>query len=260
MRADTAVFAALGLWVSCGVAAAQDKTLTEGRPLTRLGDAFPIAEGEGAVVAGALATLQRAGPSRGSFPIQVLYGILPNTQLSLGTTFASHPHEVDDPHAGDLTGSVRVNFGRETMVRPSFATALSITIPSGVGAKATVYDLKGYATKTFGVSLFGHVNAAVQFADRVERSERQARYRLAVGANYVLPELSALVIAADLFTDQSKAVGQPNTTGVEAGIRYRLTRNLYWDAGAGTEFAGPRDRAAFFVTTGVTFGFTLGGP
>jgi hypothetical protein len=260
MRADTAVVGAICLWASCGVAAAQDKTLTEGRPLTRLGDAFPIGEGEGAVVAGALATLQRAGPARGLFPVQLQYGVLPNTQLSLGTTFASHPHDADDPHAGDLTGSVRVNFGRETVVMPSFATALSITIPSGVDAKATVYDLKGYATKTFGFSLFGHVNAAVQFADRVERTERQARYRLAIGANYVVPELSALVVAADLFSDQSKAVGQPNTTGLEAGIRYRLTRNLYWDAGAGTEFAGPRDRAVFFVTTGATFGFTVGGP
>ena len=260
MRADTVVFAALCFWASCGVAAAQDKTLTEGRPLTRLGDAFPIAEGEGAVVAGAVATRQRAGPTRGLFPIQLLYGVLPHTQLSLGTTLSSHPHDVDDPHAGDLTGSLRVNFGRETVLMPSFATALSITIPSGIDAKATVYDLKGYATKTFGFSVFGHVNAAVQFADRVERTERQARYRLAIGANYVLPELAALVVAADLFSDQSKTVGQPNTTGLEAGIRYRLTRNLYWDAGAGTEFAGPRDRAVLFVTTGVTFGFTVGGP
>ena len=32
------------------------------------------------------------------------------------------------------------------------------------------------------------------------------------------------------------------------------------ETGAGTEFAGPRDRAALFLTTRVTFGFTLGGP
>ena len=243
----------------CPPAAAQDKTLTEGRPLTRLGDAFPVARGDGAVVGGVAAMLQHAGPNRVDVPVLFVYGPFSQTQFGIGTTLSSHPHDADDPHAGDLTGSARVNFGRETVVLPSFATALSITIPTGVDAKATVYELKGYASKTLGFSLYGHLNAAVDFADRLERPERQGRYKLAMGANYPVPELATLVIAADVFSDQSKTVGQPNTTGVEAGVRYRLTRNLYWDAGAGTELAGPRDRSIFFVTTGFTFGFTLGG-
>ncbi len=249
---------AVALAAVAGSAVAQDKTLTEGRPLSRLGDAFPIGTGEGAVVSGLGASLQRASPNRGSLPILLLYGPLPQTQLSLGTTLSTDPHDVDDPHSGDLTGSVRFNFGRETVVLPSFATALSITIPSGVDAKATVYELKGYATKTLGFSLYGHLNASVDFADRLERTERQGRYKLALGANYPLPEFAPLVIAADVFSDQSKTVGEPNTTGIEAGVRYRVTPNLYWDAGVGSELAGPRDRALFFVTTGFTFGFTLG--
>ena len=245
--------------VTGGPASAQDKTLTEGRPLTRLGDAFPIARGEGAILGGIGATLQRASPNRAVIPILVLYGPFPQTQVGLGTTLSSHPHEADDPHAGDLTGSVRLNFGRETVLLPSFATALSITIPSGVDSHATVYELKGYATKTLTFSLYGHLNAALDVADRLERDERQVRYKLAVGANYAVPEFAPLVIAVDVFSDQARSVGQPNTTGVEAGVRYRLTSKLYWDAGAGSELAGPRDRSAFFVTTGLTFNFTLGG-
>ena len=244
------VFSAL-----CEPASAQDKTLTEGRPLTRLGDAFPVGPGDSAFYAGVAATFQRASPNRVDLPIQIVYGPFPQTQLGLGTTLSSHPHDTDDPHAGDLTGSLRVNFGRETLLVPSFAVALSVTVPTGVDAKATVYELKGYASKTLGFSLYGHFNAAVDVSDRIERGDRRARYKLALGVNHPLPEFASLVIAADVFTDQSATIGQPNTTGVEIGARYRLTPALYWDAGVGSELIGPRDRAALFVTTGFTFGF-----
>ena len=256
--AQRLVVAALSLWTFVGPAVAQDKTLTEGRPLTRLGDAFPIGLGEGALLAGVGASLQRASADRGALPILFLYGPFRNVQLGLGTTLSSHPHDVDDPHAGDLTGSARVNFGRETVALPSFAAALSVTIPTGVDAKETIYELKGYASKTLGFSLYSHLNASVDFADRLDGKEHQGRYKLAVGANYPLPEFAPLVVAGDVFSDQSWRAGQPNATGIEAGVRYRLRPNLYWDAGVGTEFAGPRDRAVFFITTGVTFGFTIG--
>jgi len=242
-----------------GSASAQDKTLTEGRPLTRLGDAFPIARGDGQILGGVGTTLQRASPNRAFIPILLIYGVLPETQVGLGTTLSSDPHAADDPHAGDLTGSVRVSIGRETVLLPSFATTLSVTVPTGVDSHATVYELKGYATKTLAFSLYGHLNAAVDVTDRLERDERRARYKLALGVNYVLPEFAPLVVAADVFSDQAREVGQTNTTGLEAGVRYRVTSKIYWDAGAGTELAGPRDRSAFFFTTGLTFNFTLGG-
>jgi hypothetical protein len=250
---------AVPLWSLCGPAHAQDKTLTEGRPLTRLGDAFPVGPGDSAVYGGVFATFQRASPNHVIFPLQIVYGPFPQTQLGLGTSLAAHPHDVDDPHPGDLTGSLRVNFGRETLLVPSFAVAVSVTAPTGVDSKAAVYELKGYASKTLGFSLYGHFNATVDVTDRIDRTERRARYKLALGVNHPVPEFASLVIAADVFTDQSSAIGQPNTTGVEIGARYRLTPALYWDAGVGSELIGPRDRSAFFVTTGFTYGFTLGG-
>ena len=243
-----------------GRASAQDKTLTEGRPLTRLGDAFPVGPGDGAVYGGVFATFQRASSNHVTLPFQIVYGPLPQTQIGLGTSLSARPHETSDPHPGDLTGSLRVNFGRETLFVPSFAAALAVTVPTGVDSRAAVYELKGYASKTLGFSLYGHFNAAVDVTDRIDRGERRARYKLALGVNHPVPELASLVIAADVFTDQSSTIGQPNTTGVEIGARYRLTPALYWDAGMGSELIGPRDRSAFFVTTGFTWGFTLGGP
>jgi hypothetical protein len=249
----------LSLWASCAAAIAQDKTMTEGRPLTRLGDAFPIGPGEGALYGGVFATFQRASSNHVLLPVQIVYGLFPQIQVGLGTSLASHPHDTGDPHPGDLTGSLRVNFGRETFFVPSFAAALAVTAPTGIDARATVYELKGYASKTLGFSLYGHFNVAVDVTDRVERGDRRARYKIALGVNHPLPEFASLVIAADVFSDQSATIGQPNTTGVEVGVRYRLTADLYWDAGVGSELIGPRDRSAFFVTTGFTWGFTLGG-
>jgi hypothetical protein len=257
-RLAGAALALAALWAVGGPAGAQDKSLTEGRPLTRLGDAFPVGPGEGALYAGVAAMFQRVSPNRLDLPIQIVYGPLPQTQFGIGTTLSSHPHDTDDPHAGDLTGSLRVNFGRETLFVPSFAAALSVTVPTGVGAKAAVYELKGYASKTLGFSLYGHFNVAVDVSDRVEGGDRRARYKLALGVNHPLPEFASMVIAADVFTDQSATIGQPNTTGIEVGVRYRLSPSLYWDAGVGSELWGPRDRAAFFVTTGFTWGFSLG--
>ena len=252
-------FAGLALGSPGAPASAQDKSLTEGRPLTRLGDAFPVGPGDGAVYGGVFATFQRVSSNQVTSPFQIVYGPWPQTQIGLGTSLSSHPHETSDPHPGDLSASVRVNFGRETLFVPSFAAAFAVTLPTGVDSRATVYELKGYASKTLGFSLYGHFNVAVDVTDRIDRGERRARYKLALGVNHPVPELASLVIAADVFTDQSSTIGQPNTTGVEIGARYRLTSALYWDAGVGSELIGPRDRSAFFVTTGFTWGFTLGG-
>jgi len=239
-----------------GAAHAQDKTLSEGRPLLHLGDAFPIAPGEGAVLAGVGVTMQRDGVTRGFLPIGVQYGLMPQVQVALGTVLSSHPHEADPAH-GDLTAGLRVNFGRESYFIPSFAAQLAVSIPSGVDSHATGYTLTGYATKTLTYSLYGHFNAAVDASDVTARDERLVRYHLSLGASYTVPEMAAVLVAADVFTTQARRLGESNTTGVEAGVRVRITPSIYWDLGIGSELAGPRDRVLFYATTGFTFGFNL---
>jgi hypothetical protein len=240
------------------VAAAQDKTLNEGYPV-RLGDAFPIARGEGAVLLGSGVSLQRESPNRGFFPLSVQYGILPRTQLTIATVLSSHPHDVDDPHSGDVTANGRVNFGRETTVLPSFAALLGLTAPTGVDSHAVVLTLKGYATKTVTNTVYLHANAAMDVADRVRDDERRARYRVAAGPSMTVPWFATVLVVADVFAEQSLRSDRSTTVGIEGGLRQRITANLYWHAGVGTELAGPRDRAALIANVGIAYNFVVPG-
>ena len=89
------------------------------------------------------------------------------------------------------------------------------------------------------------------------RDERNGRYELVLGASYPLgaPSYTRSTVIADVFTEQAPHHGDPNVVGVELGFRYQLTRTIVWDAGVGTEFAGPSDRSLFSFTTGLSFGF-----
>ena len=49
--------------------------------------------------------------------------------------------------------------------------------------------------------------------------------------------------------------GGSNTVGAELGLRHQLTARIVPDAGIGTEFTGPADRSALFVTTGISVGY-----
>src|SRR5262249_31532761 len=111
--AIVAVLVVLG--VAAGeVAAIDHANLDEGRPL-RLEDAYTIAHGEIAVEAGAGLTLPRRGPKRGVFPVELLYGALPNLQLGVGTVLSTDPRAIDDlPKSGDLRLTALYNFNQET--------------------------------------------------------------------------------------------------------------------------------------------------
>src|SRR5262245_38191473 len=108
------VVAMLGIIAaSAGVAEAIDhKNLDEGRP-TRLEDAYPIAHGEISFETGAGFALLKQGPNRGFFPVEILYGAVPNLQLGLGTTLFTDPHDTEDrPKCGDLRASALYNFNQ----------------------------------------------------------------------------------------------------------------------------------------------------
>jgi hypothetical protein len=62
-------------------------------------------------------------------------------------------------------------------------------------------------------------------------------------------------LIADVYTRQSDLRWQRNNTGVQIGLRHQLTSRLVVDAGLGTEFIGPSDRAALLGTVGLSVGF-----
>src|SRR5262249_37942824 len=79
---------------------------------------------------GAGFALLKRGPNRGVFPIEVLYGALPNLQVGLGSVLFTDPHDIDDrPKSGDLRASALYNFNQETLALPAFAAKLSVTAP-----------------------------------------------------------------------------------------------------------------------------------
>lgn len=236
--------------------AVDHKNLDEGRPL-RLEDAYAISQGEWALEAGASGVFARRGPNRAAFPVELLYGVLPNLHVSLGTQLSTDPHAIEEQtKSGDLHLSTLYNFNQETLVVPAFGAKLGLNVPTGVDSSGIDVELKGIVTKSFdGVSLHG--NAAYTFLNGTERGERDGRYELVFGASYPIgaPKHTRTTLLADVFTEQSVRRGEDNVVGVEGGVRHQLTPRIVLDAGVGTEFAGPADRSPLFVTVGVSFGF-----
>jgi hypothetical protein len=257
MRREVVVVALGIIAATVGDADAIDhKNLDEGRP-TRLEDAYPIAEHEIAIETGAGFALLKRGPDRGVFPIEVLYGPLPNLQVGIGSTLFTDPHDIDDrPKSGDLRASALYNFNQETLTLPAFAAKLSVTAPTGVDAHGWGIEIKGIVTKSFDRLSF-HLNGGYEFLTGSTRAERDGRYDFALGASYPVgaPTFTRATLVADVFADQPATRGESTIVGTEVGLRYQLTPSIVWDVGVGTEFAGPASRSVFFATTGLSFGF-----
>jgi len=240
-----------------GVADAIDHTnLDEGRPV-RLEDAYPIAHGEIAIESGAGFALLKHGPNRGLFPIEILYGAAPNLQVGLGSTLFTDPHDTDDrPKSGDLRATALYNFNQETLTLPALAAKLGVTAPTGVDAHGWGIELKGIVTKSIDRLSF-HLNGGYEFLTGSTRTERDGRYELALGASYPIgaPQFTRATLIVDFFADQPVTRGESTIVGTEVGLRYQLTPSIVWDVGVGTEFAGPRNRASFFGSTGFSLGF-----
>ena len=71
--------------------AAGHGNLDEGRPL-HFEDPYPVPRGEWSLEAGGGFRDARAGQDHAYFPIEALYGVAMNAQISVGTEFFSHPH------------------------------------------------------------------------------------------------------------------------------------------------------------------------
>ena len=230
--------------------------MRERRPL-RLEDAYAISTGEIAIEAGAGFRLIRHGADQGVFPVEVLYGALPNFQIGLGTTLFTNPHEVDDrPKSGDLHLSALYNLNQETLTLPAFGIKLGLGAPTGVDARGWVVEVKGIVTKSI-ERLSLHLNAGYEFITNTRDDERDGRYELALGFSYPVgaPQFTRATLVGDVFAEQAGHRGESTTVGTEVGVRFQLTPRLVWDIGVGTEFAGPASRSPFFATTGLSFGF-----
>lgn len=238
------------------VYASDHANLDEGRPL-RLEDAYAIADGEIALEIGGGFTLPRRGSNQGVFPAELLFGALPNLQLSVGTTLATDPWGIDDrPRSGDIQVSALYNFNQETISLPAFALKVGVDTPTGVGGRGYGLELKGIITKSL-ERLSLHLNVGYELLVATGRGDRDGRYKLTLGASYPLgaPHFTRATLVGDVFAEQSTRRGEATVVGLEVGVRYQLTPRIVWDVGIGTECAGPAHRSDLFMTTGLSFGF-----
>jgi hypothetical protein len=240
-------------------ASAQEKELAAGHPV-RLEDAFYVPVGDGSILATAGLILANRGARHGLLALDVQYGLLPRTQLSIGTVLSSDPAEARDPASGDLAVAGRVSLNDESLYVPQMAAQLGVTMPTGVGSRAVDLELKGYATKSLTpglLPLFLHLNASLQGrAYGQADDERLLRYHVAVGPSFTLPWQAAATVVADIYVDQAVSRHDRDTVGLELGARYRLSSLVAVHAAVGTEVAGPASRAALFVHAGLGVGFT----
>ena len=79
-----------------------------------------LAQWRGSLFSRCRAKLQRRGSNQGVFAAEILYGCYPNLQLSVGTTLARGPRDIDSlSKAGDLQVSALYNFNiQPAMARP----------------------------------------------------------------------------------------------------------------------------------------------
>ena len=251
-----AIGAVLVLASAVNAVALDHKNLDAGRPL-RIEDAYAISTGEIALEAGAGFTLDRQDDARGRFPVELLWGALPNLQLGVGSTLVTDPRSVEEPgRSGDLAVSALYNLNQETLWMPAFGVKLEVELPTGVRSSGVDVEVKGIVTKSIERLSF-HLNAAGVFTGDPGDDERGARWELVLGASYPLgaPRYTRLTLVTDVFAEQAHRNGESDTVGAEVGLRYQLTPRLVWDVGIGTEFAGPGDRSRLLFTTGLSFGF-----
>ena len=251
----TALLVLLSAWP----ASAQEKELAAGHPV-RLEDAFYVPAGDGSILATAGLILPNRGARHGVLALDLQYGLLPRTQISLGTVLSSDPPETRDPASGDLAVAGRVSLNDESLYVPQVAAQLGVTVPTGARSRAVDLELKGYATKSLTpglLPLFLHLNASLQGrADGRGDDERLLRYHVAVGPSFTLPWQAATTVVADIYVDQAVSRHDRDTVGLELGARYRLSPLVAVHAAVGTEVVGPASRAALFVHAGLGVGFT----
>jgi len=257
MKSDMKLFllipVLLMLCSASDVLAIDHKNLDEGRPL-RLEDAYSISEGEWVLEAGAGFLSRRNASDQVVFPLQLIYGALPNFHLEIGTAFFTDPHEVDEPgKSGDISIAALYNFNQETLT-PAFGIKGVVILPTGVDSSGVDAEVTAMITKSFSrVSM--HFNAAYEFISGREDGERSGRYRFVLGPSYPLgaPFHTRTTLVAALFLEQATRNGEEDVVGGEAGLRYQLTERFVVDAGVGSEFDGPGDRSRFFINAGFSY-------
>ncbi|NOT94966.1 MAG: hypothetical protein HOP00_01470 [Nitrospira sp.] len=245
----------LGLWPLPGFALDHDN-LDPNRPIG-MEDAYAIPKGEIGMEGGVRFNDRREGRTRVTFQPQIIYGAFDNAQIEIQGDLMTEPNTlVGATKSGDLHLGLLYNFNTETLQLPAMAIRVETDLPTGVNSKGVDTQMTGILTRSFG-RLRAHLNAGYTILGSPQGQERPGAYRAVAAVSYPLgyPDSFRDTLIASVYTRQSDQRGQRNNTGCEIGLRHQLTSRVVLDAGLGTEFYGPTDRAALLGTVGVSVGF-----
>lgn len=220
-------------------------------------DAYAIPKGEIGMEGGVRFNDRRESRTRVTFQPQIIYGAFENAQIEIQGDLFTEPNTlVGASKSGDLHLGLLYNFNTETVSLPAMALRVETDLPTGVNSKGVDTQVTGILTRSFG-RLRAHLNAGYTVLGSPQGQERPGAYRAVAAVSYPLGYPSSFrdTLIASLYTRQSDLRGQRNHTGVEVGIRHQLTSRLVVDAGLGSEFIGPTDRAALLGTVGLSVGF-----
>lgn len=230
--------------------------IDEDRPLD-LEDAYSIDFKEWAIEGG-LGYLDRGAVDHGFFPVQLLYGALLNTHVSLGSTFVTRPRAFDEEtRSGDMQIGILHNFNQATLSGPAFGLKFTANLPTGEGSNGTDYEIKGIITHQLESGVALHLNAIANLLDGVPAGDRDDTYKLIGGASWApgSPMDTRTVLLANVFTEEASLPGDENTVGAGFGARYQLNQQVVLDAGLTSEFEGAVDRERLQATIGASYGF-----
>src|SRR5438132_12950890 len=84
------------------------------------------------------------------FPFEVLYGLVPNLQVSIGTTLFTDPRQIEgQTKSGDMQLSGLYNFNQETLSLPALGLRVTVNAPTGTASSGVDVRVKGLVTKSF---------------------------------------------------------------------------------------------------------------
>ncbi len=232
--------------------AADHANLDEGQPV-RLDDAFPVDAGGWELLVGGGVAVPRHGRAQGFVPVGIQYGVTPRFQLALAGQLFAPAETTDRPKLGDVQLSGRALLHLESGWLPSISTKVGITPPTGIGSRGEAIETKLLVTKVV-EPVHVHLNVAYDFFTDPRRDERSARYRLALGPSFTVPQSARTTLVGDVFATQPVTLAE-SVVGIEAGVRQQITPKIVIDGGVGSELAGPRDRSAIFVVLGLSIDF-----
>ena len=236
-----------------------------GRPL-RIEDAYPV-ERRAFEIQAAPVRLERSrnGLYHWSIEPELAYGVLPHTQIEVGFPIGFIDAGNGNGTAGleGIDASILYNLNTETSL-PALALAAGVTLPVGhLSTRKTYGSIKGIATRTFQWARF-HVNgeytigdalpAEEPTAESVSRGADLSRWLAGIGIDRALP-LRSLLLAAEIFAEESLQEGAEVDWSAGVGARYQVSPRITIDAGVGRQLTG--EGQTWHTTFGAALAFGL---